>query len=351
MQLMGKKPHQSDADEFTTAAGYARSAINLMSELRIPPNPSRFTVAYIHQTGENTDLSMAMNRLLGHDKLNSQAMDELFSQFFGRTVEEAELRDASQRIERTVTEVADCIGAASHSAERYGGVLAEFAEGEPAGDFNEKISTILDETRHMAAANRQFEERLQFSSTEIEILRKNLERLEREASLDSLTGIANRKRFDQVLRECMARVNSDSSPLTLLMMDIDHFKNFNDSHGHLVGDQVLKLVARYVTDSLRPQDTAARYGGEEFVVILPHTDIRDALRVAETVRHSVASKKVVNRRTGINLGQVTLSVGAALYRRGETAAELVHRADEALYRAKAGGRNRVVSESELPEGG
>lgn len=348
---MDTKTRQTDTDEFGTAAGYARSAINLLSELRIPPTPARFTIAFTHQTGENADLSMAMNRLIGHDKLTALALDELFHQFFGRTIEEAELRDASQRIERTVTEAADCIGAASQSAERYGNVLADFADGEPAGDFSKKITTILDETRHMATANRKFEERLQFSSGEIEILRKNLERLEREASLDGLTGIANRKRFDQVLRECMARVNSDGSPLTLLMMDIDHFKNFNDSHGHLVGDQVLKLVARYVTDSLRPQDTAARYGGEEFVVILPHTDIQDALRVAETVRQSVASKKVVNRRTGVNLGQVTLSVGAALYRRGEAAAELVHRADEALYQAKAGGRNRVISESELPEGG
>ena len=346
---MARPTHQAEIDEYGTVAGHARSAINLLSELRIPPTPSRFTVAYAHQTGGNPDLSLAMNRLLGHDKLTTEAVDELFSQYFGRMIEEAELRDASQRIERTVSEVADCIGAASESAEHFGGVLADFADGAPSASFAEKVGVVLDETRQMAAANRKFEERLQFSSTEIEILRQNLERLEREASLDALTGIANRKRFDQALRETMARANGDGTPLTLLMMDIDHFKSFNDSHGHLVGDQVLKLVARYITEGIRTQDVAARYGGEEFVVILPQTEIDGGLRVAETIRRSVASKKVVNRRTGTSLGQVALSVGVALYRRGESAAELVHRADEALYLAKAGGRNRVVSEAELPD--
>ncbi len=339
------------AEDFPTILGLARSALNLLVQFRVPPTPARFTVAYIHQSGTMTDLSLALNRLVGHDNVTPQAVDEIYDQFFGRFVEEAELRDASQRIERTVSDVIQCIDAASGSADRYGSVLAEFVDeaGNHEDDaMREAVSAILDETREMATANRQMEQRLEFSAREIQLLRQHLERLEREASLDSLTGIANRKSFDAALRAAIVRANADKQPLTVLMIDIDHFKTFNDTHGHLMGDQVLKLVAGYVAKCTKGQDTAARYGGEEFVVVLPQTGLTDGLKVAENIRRYVAAKKVVNRRTGSSLGQITLSIGAAEYRPGETAATLVHRADEALYLAKNTGRNRTVAETALP---
>ncbi len=334
---------------FSEVMRWARSALNMLGQVRIPPTPARYTVAYMHQTGQMPDLSMALNRLVGHDKLSERAVDEIYDQFFGRFVEEAELRDASQRIERTVAEVVDSLALASNSAEHYGLVLADFVDGTEADQGTElgRAAAMLDETLLMAASNRRLGERLDTSSREIELLRQHLERLEREASLDALTGVANRKSFDAALRESVVRANHDDKPLTLLMVDIDHFKQFNDTHSHLLGDQVLKLVARYMTKCIKSQDILARYGGEEFGVILPGIGLDDGLRVAESIRRYVASKHVVNRHTGETLGQITLSIGAAAYRAGETAAGLVNRADEALYAAKGAGRNRVVSETEL----
>jgi len=345
---MVRKPLPDVVEDFTTAASHARSALNLLTELRIPPNPERFHVAFVHQTSSNQALSMAMNRMLSHDKLSVTALDELYDQFFARLIGEAELRDASMRIERTVSDVVECIDAASESAEHYGTVLADFSGAAPQSDFDKRVDAILDETRQMATSNRRLEERLQSSSTEIEFLRQHLERLEREASLDNLTGIANRKRFDQLLRDAMARSQTNGTPLCLLMIDIDFFKTFNDTHGHLLGDQVLKLVARYMGECVTAQDTVARYGGEEFVTILPRSSLEQAVTVAETIRQHVGSKNVVNRRTGASLGKIALSIGVAEYRRGEPAAELIHRADEALYLAKGQGRNRVKAETDLP---
>lgn len=331
----------AEQEDFPTTLRRARSGIDLLAQLKIPPTPARFTVAFMHQTGDMPELSQTINRLVGQDKLTVHAVDEIFEQYFGRLIEEADLRDASKRIERTVAEVAECIDVASDGAEHYGSVLAEF-NGDAA-----KLPSVMDETLRMAELNRQLEGRLQISSREVEHLREHLSRLEREASLDSLTGIANRKSMDKSLRDAISFAAREERPLCVLMIDIDHFKQFNDTHGHQLGDQVLKLVAHYMSDCIKGQDTAARYGGEEFCVILPQTRLHDAIHVADTIRELVAAKKVVNRRTGLMLGQITLSVGVAQYRPGESAGDLVNRADEALYLAKQTGRNRVLSELEL----
>ena len=145
----------------------------------------------------------------------------------------------------------------------------------------------------------------------------------------------------------MAMESGDS--LCLLMLDIDYFKKFNDNYGHQTGDKVLKLLALVLTESIKTHDVAARYGGEEFAVVLPGSGLDDALAVGELIRDRIAKKNIVNRTTGKKLGGITLSVGAATYVPGEALADFIERADIALYTAKQTGRNRVVSEKDIPE--
>jgi diguanylate cyclase len=159
---------------------------------------------------------------------------------------------------------------------------------------------------------------------------------------DALTAIANRKMFDFMLREAAIESVESGEPLCLLFLDIDHFKQFNDNFGHAVGDQVLKLLAAVLKETCKGQDTPARYGGEEFAVILPRTGIDNAARLAENIRERIASKPIVNRKTGEQLGRVQVSIGAAEFAWGEPVRSLVERADKALYQAKNTGRNRVV---------
>jgi diguanylate cyclase len=175
-------------------------------------------------------------------------------------------------------------------------------------------------------------------------LKRNLDSVRQEAITDSLTGLFNRRKFDESLQDAAERSVQTGSPLCLLMTDIDHFKKFNDNYGHTIGDHVLALVARTVKECIRSSDTAVRYGGEEFAVILPNVRISDAVRVAEQIRTAVASKRVVNRSKNITLGTITLSVGVARYVPGESVGDLIKRADAGLYTAKRTGRNRVVAE-------
>ena len=334
-------------ESFTNAMRRARSALNLLADLRIPPSPARFTVAYAHQSGEMSDLSLAMNRLIGHDRLTGQAVDELYQQFFGGDADRAELNYATQKVQDTVADVTEHVAASRKRNEGYGDHLRQFVamlEGVGDDGLRDRASALLSETGELALEHQRLEDRLIFATRELDNLRRHLDRLEKEARKDPLTGIGNRTAFNRELRSAMAKAKRDDQPLCLLMIDIDNFKQFNDRYGHQMGDQVLKLVARQLQSVADSNSEPARYGGEEFVLILQRTDPRVAVEVAHRLRQVVAGKKVVNRRTRETLGQVTLSIGVALYRAGESAAELVHRADEAMYLAKAEGRNCVVSD-------
>ena len=168
--------------------------------------------------------------------------------------------------------------------------------------------------------------------------------LELLASKDGLTGIANRRAFDDVLQTEWRRAIRDAKPISLLMVDVDHFKNYNDCFGHQAGDECLKRIAEIMAKSLlRPGDFVARYGGEEFSVILPDVDRAGAMLLAERIRMAVEQLHMPNGNP--NGAPVTVSVGAATAIGLEkiTATEVLGTADAALYKAKHEGRNRVVA--------
>ncbi|MGN8160732.1 sensor domain-containing diguanylate cyclase [Salinisphaera sp. RV14] len=163
--------------------------------------------------------------------------------------------------------------------------------------------------------------------------------LERQAARDPLTGLFNRREFEQTLAEEMVQTRRLGTPLSLIMLDIDNFKAINDRHGHDTGDEVLESVAGEVGRAIRGTDTLARWGGEEFAILLSGADIKNAARVAESVRTRVAKARFPQA------GRITVSLGVAQYKRCDTAESLFKRADEALYEAKESGRDRVVIHS------
>ncbi|MCU1780236.1 sensor domain-containing diguanylate cyclase [Pseudomonas sp. 14P_5.3_Bac1] len=167
------------------------------------------------------------------------------------------------------------------------------------------------------------------------------------AATDALTGLANRRILDQRLRLEWDRAQRSTEPLTLLMIDVDHFKAFNDRHGHHGGDEALRTVARVIEDNIRrPADLAARYGGEEFAVVLPHTDAKGAWVIAEHIRSSVEH---LPRCAGAER-PITVSIGMSTWdKRSRVSLEaLLLSADQALYEAKHSGRNRIVDAAALP---
>lgn len=191
---------------------------------------------------------------------------------------------------------------------------------------------------------KQREKELETLTRELEEANEKLRELSRT---DSLTGLANRRVFDEFLHKEFSRAQRHGRPLALLMMDVDRFKTFNDTYGHLAGDACLQSVAKVFQKTLsRSSDLAARYGGEEFAGLLPETDPAGALRVAQNVLEEVRALGIPHK--GLPWGVVSVSIGVAAYTRDfpKSPEDLVARADEALYKAKNGGRNRIVMVSD-----
>lgn len=326
-----------------------RSALDLMGHHGIAPDPRNYAVYFGYFLGRNQALVHDVEALLGEGVPPSEArIQELHGRHFSLEGETGEIRETSRKIHATVNDILESVRQAGRDQSAFGEKLEGFS-----GQLSKEISGaqsamlvqgILRETQQIMAQNETLESRLNKSTQEIEDLRQHLAEVQREAMTDALTGIPNRKFFDQTLAEEVASVEAEGTELCLLLADIDHFKTFNDTYGHSVGDEVLKVVARVLKDGVKGRDTPVRYGGEEFAVILPQTTLENAVTVAEQIRSTLASRKLQNRRRGNSYGRITFSVGVAKYRPGESIESFVERSDAALYRAKSGGRNRVEAE-------
>ena len=174
-------------------------------------------------------------------------------------------------------------------------------------------------------------------------LKAKLELYREESVKDPLTRIDNRRGFDQNLQDAINLSNEGSTSLCLIMADIDHFKKVNDKHGHLVGDNVLRMVASTFKKSVKGKDLVARIGGEEFAIILPNTPFDGAMKLAEDMRKEFTRYDLKKKNTGESLGNVTLSFGVTRYNLGEPSEDFLNRADEALYQSKKEGRNKVTA--------
>lgn len=199
---------------------------------------------------------------------------------------------------------------------------------------NARLYTQIQEYSHT------LEEKVAKRTNELETLNLELQRL---ADRDGLTGVANRRSGDAYLKDHWLRLRRESRPLSVVMLDVDYFKNFNDTYGHQKGDDCLIRVARTLEGQLqRSTDLVARFGGEEFILILPNTDSNGALKVAENARLAIEALDIKHRQSSVS-DRITVSVGSATTQPGErnSIEELIYAADQALYKAKQSGRNQV----------
>lgn len=334
------------------AEALAAKAIDLLRAHKVAPTPGNYELFFNYAIGQSSDLVAAVDQALTDGTVaRTDVTRDLYDRFLKGQRKDA-IEQLGSKLQDEVANLADLLQSAGQGTASYGKTLNTVATELKRGDANLDIKGVVEglvvATRAMEARNKALEHQLDDSAGEVSKLRTQMEAIRQEALIDPLTKIANRRCFDDRMAQAGTEAQKEGTPMCVLMGDVDHFKKFNDTFGHATGDQVLRLVAHCFTSNIKGRDTAARYGGEEFVVIMPSTNLENAAKVAEQIRHDVSTRKIVRRSTGETLGSITLSIGVAQFIPGEPLADVVARADQALYAAKHKGRNRVLTERDLP---
>jgi diguanylate cyclase len=341
-------------DGWEQATAYAETALENLARHGVPRTPANFQVWYTHASGRDIDLSKALDILISNDQpFTDEQNTAIYERYFSAANTSATVYATAQEYEASMDAVLGLLDQANNDVDNYGKALeSNLGKIGRAKDFNilrRALETLVSDTKGMAAQNSLLKNRLQISTSEIKSLRTNMESLQKEAMTDALTGIANRKHFDMLLRQIAALAMEGGDNLCVAFGDIDNFKKFNDNFGHKVGDQVLKLMGMILTEATKGDAMPARYGGEEFAIILPGIGLEEAATFAEKLRTTVASKRIRKVSSGEDFGTITMSIGVAQFQPGEPLGDLIHRADLGLYHAKHSGRNCVMTERDLDQ--
>jgi diguanylate cyclase len=339
-----------------SARDTAFATIDGLTGLGLAPTPTNYSVWHSHISGENPGLSRSIQELVARAiPITDEMLSDFWRRFCAPAMDPAVVTDAGERLGRLMASIAESISGAGAATSGFTDALARFGDEivaavrmpDMAAVMREATRRMLVETKRMVEGTRGLDADLRGASREVQALRNDLEEARRQAMSDPLTSVANRKAFDERLAREMAAASASGSDLALLLLDIDHFKRFNDSFGHVIGDEALKLVAQTLVAGVKGRDMVARYGGEEFAVILPATSLAHALGLANGLGAAVKGRRMLLKSTGRDLGRITVSLGVACYRPGESASDLVRRADAALYAAKDRGRDMACDEGVL----
>ena len=336
-------------DEHERTMAFAEVALGQIRSLRQTAIPRNYEIWYIYATGYNAPLNKIINETLArHGKLSEADLEQIYETYLSHLKTTDRIDKVGARVIGEIDDVmqllTDALGMSATFDASLSGASERLSTAKKPDQIKAVVETLVKSTREMRETNKALEERLTLSKNEISNLQQSLEAIRAESLTDPLTGLGNRKYFDRMIEIAVQNALANHEPLSLLMFDIDHFKAFNDSYGHLTGDQVLRLVGLSLKQTIKGQDITARYGGEEFAVVLPNTALRQALTVADHIRRAVMAKELKKKSTGEILGRVTISVGVSMLKPGDDTDSLIERADGCLYAAKRNGRNRVVCE-------
>lgn len=308
--------------------------------------PWAYAVWYEHLAGINPPLSAAIEaRLREPSAMAATQVVELYDQH----VQSREMRAFSQLqagLGDLLHKLGEIAAQSSKGAAQY--YQALIAHEEQLASVVDAITlrALLDELKNSTASVRinasLFHTEIEAGREHMQSLHQQLDLLKGEALSDALTGLKNRRGFDRSCVELYGGSDANCPGAAVLLLDIDQFKLVNDTYGHLFGDQVLRAAAQVIAASVKGRDVAVRFGGDEFLVLLPDTPPAGAHSVAEQIRTVFGRARIRRGQVSAHVEQVTLSAGVAVAGPAETMEQVIHRADRALYRAKAEGRNRVV---------
>ena len=323
----------------------------LMEAGGISPTPANYEFWYRYVSGSDPELKVAVDAVIQTvGRVSTRAMQNIRRELYGASLP-ADLSVLIDQTQAQIKRMSGYVEQADGDAKSYSQTLRESSDSiNAAGDIEAQralLGELVSATGAMIDKTERLEAQLAISGQEINMLKQDLETARTESRTDPLTGLSNRKAFTSYLEAQAGRALADRKPLCLAFCDIDHFKQFNDTWGHRMGDEVLRLVGQSLEQLSHGVGYPARFGGEEFVIVLPGKTLQSANDICEQIRDYIASRSVRAKNSNKEVGRITLSLGISQLRWNDTIDTLIERADMALYRAKETGRNRVVGEDEL----
>lgn len=338
-------------DENASAAEWSAKALDLMAAYQVAPIPANYELWFRYASGQSSDLNAEIDKQLEESgAISPEVLNDLYTRHLSQNKLAETAIETGDKLNSELDKILRLVQTTAGDNSKLGSTVREASEGltskSTPADIGRVVEAIMGASLKMEQHSRELEDRLNESKSELKALQTNLKNARSEARTDGLTGVNNRKAFDEILAEQIEQAKNSKSPLCLVIGDIDHFKAFNDTWGHRTGDQVLKLVASCLKSGVREGDFVARYGGEEFAVVMPASSLEGAEHVANRVREAVQARELMKRSTGESLGRVTMSMGISIFHPGDNSASLIERADANLYVAKKSGRNRVVVEGD-----
>ena len=319
----------------------AHETLTKIKELELSANPIHFTLIYeaLH------DIDSVFAKKIQEELTNQtyhQASEALYIDLISHLLYQYLPTEKVQNLLRDLLkELESWIESSKKSEALISSEIAEFAKLELPSDIEERLKEkLLPSINLILEDTNKLQDQVSNSACEITQLKNELEKAKRVANTDELTGIPNRRGFNEIVKKLSDESQEQNQTFALIMIDIDLFKTINDEYGHLVGDSVLRYLAKQLDSETKGKDFIARIGGEEFIVLLPQTGYDNAFKVANALRQKVEDNvlKVKNYHNPLKL---TISAGVATYEQGEDINQLIGRADKALYQAKKTGRNKV----------
>ena len=339
-----------DVEYATTVAD---RAIRSMSQQSVPVTPGNFSVWFDYAMGTSPALRKTIDVLIGNKrKFDASINRELYATFVKPQSSADAAGDYPEQLQGVISSAREFLATAisdnRSQIEALGQVTSQVnSQVQVNGDPRPIIERLVAELARATSRAAALETNFLATTQELDRIRDLLKAAEERSNTDALTGLANRRSMDEFFRSAQIVAMEGDEPLSVLMIDIDHFKKFNDTYGHQVGDQVLRLVAKVLQDNVGQGGLAARYGGEELIAVLPGYDLGACVEVAERIRLRISEARLTRRATGQAISSVTVSIGVAQFRLPESAETMIERCDRSLYQAKRSGRNRTITENDV----
>ncbi|MFT5543342.1 MAG: diguanylate cyclase [Glaciecola sp.] len=330
------------------AADFLRQAVPTMVKHEIVPNPLNYTLWYSYYSNAFPSLNKELDETLErYGTCPPEVGEALFIQHITQLDKDSEkqLESFHQAFSHIVDDLSVSLDKTNEQTTGYSQALKDNISELGMHELDSAVTPVLDQLSENASAicnaNDEFQGQISAAKMEINTLKAELESSKKEANTDPLTGLSNRRVLDTIYHQFVEE-SDDSDELAFIIMDIDKFKVFNDTHGHLVGDQILKFVGQLLKKECKAPFVPVRFGGEEFALLCPCYSIVQAQQVAENIRVKLSALPFNNKRTGEKIPPITASFGVSNKRQGDILNNVIERADKALYAAKSAGRNQVM---------